>query len=178
MFGIFVSLTWLSQLTNHFITKIINNNINIIIIMSVDSEAGGGSSSSSRDWLFPSPSNGKQQRDWIYPSPSLSSSRLSKAPTRRFFSTHPSPPAALPVPTTTLNQNRYYPASAGIRHRINFPRRSSKEDVFVEKKTAVETPNAAKFLNANDADVYAAFKFKFSWLRIIVIAFPVAVSSL
>ncbi|KAK1402696.1 Ion channel CASTOR [Heracleum sosnowskyi] len=140
--------------------------------MSVDSEAGGGSSG--RDWLFPSPLNGKQQRDWIYPSPSLSSSsRLSKTPTRRFFSTYPpSPPAALPVPTTTLNQNRYYPASSGIRRRINFPRRSSKEDVLVEKKTVVETPNATKCCDANDA---AAFEFKFSWPRIVIIAFPVAI---
>ncbi|XP_074331082.1 ion channel CASTOR-like isoform X2 [Apium graveolens] len=144
--------------------------------MSFDSEAGG--SSSSRDWLFPSPSNGKQQqqRDWIYPSPSLSSSRLSKAPTRRFFSTYPPcPPAALAVPTPKSSENRYYPASAGIRRRISFPRRPYKEDVVVDKKIAVETPNAAKCFDANDADANAAFKFKFSWLRIVVIAFPVAI---
>ncbi|KAL1801823.1 hypothetical protein ACET3Z_030470 [Daucus carota] len=139
--------------------------------MSVDSDAGG----SSRDWLFPSPAGGKQQqRDWIYPSPSLSSSRLSKTPTRRFFSTYPPPPRApaVPVATVTTSQNRYYPASAGIRRRINFPRRSLKEDVSVEEKKAVPASNAAKCLKATDA---AAFRFKFSWQRFVVIAFPVAI---
>ncbi|XP_017224760.2 ion channel CASTOR-like isoform X1 [Daucus carota subsp. sativus] len=139
--------------------------------MSVDSDAGA----SSRDWLFPSPAGGKQQqRDWIYPSPLLSSSRLSKTPTRRFFSTYPPPPRApaVPVATVTTPQNRYYPASAGIRRRINFPRRSLKEDVSVEEKKAVPASNAAKCLKAADA---AAFRFKFSWQRFVVIAFPVAI---
>lgn len=159
--------------THHFITASLTTS-SIINIMSVDPDAGG-----SRDWLFPSPSGAKQQqRDWIYPYPSLSSSRISKTPTRRFFSTYPSPPA----PTTTSSQNRYHPpaaASAGIRRRINFHRRSLKDDVSVEKKTAVAASDVAKCFDTNDttAAAAAAFKYKFSWHRIIIIAFPAAVSS-
>lgn len=166
--------------------------------MSLDPESPSPSPSTSRDWFFPSPSSSPltlplpptTNRDWFFPSPAPSfarSSHLSKTPTRR-FSTYPRLPKPYSPDTnrpTTSSQStsslphQDYPKYAGIRRRIDFPRRAGRSSSSTPDDDGVVSGR-----NSDKCDVleekpsekvtgFAGLRLKIRWQM----AFSVAVSS-